>query len=164
MVISVKLPKRSLNLVRLYRPPGLLVSELLDDYSSLVKFVQSLAPDPVFVGDCNIDVGKSSSKVANIVAQHIYFLAHLKGGILDHIITPNDSHLIDSVRISDCMSDHMCLLVRFNCGTDAVVPATHISNIRKRDMPKFKHDLLNSELLKGQASSLGLLYDQYSTV
>ena len=83
-----------------------------------------------------------------------------------NIITPNDSNLIDSVQISDCMSNHMCLLDRFNYGTDAVVPDTPISfrQYHKIDMLKFKHELLNSELLRSHASSLDPLYDQYSTV
>ena len=114
---------------------------------------QSLVPDPVIVGDFNIDVGKSSSKVVNYksflssfnLTQHIDFFTHLKGGILDHIITPNHSNLLYAVRISDCMSGHMCLLARFNCGTDAVVPDTQISfrQYQKIDMPKFKHELLS---------------------
>ena len=54
----------------------------------------------------------------------------------------------------------MCFLARFNCGTNAVVPDTPISfrKYKKIDIPKFKHDLLNYELLKSQASSLGPLY------
>ena len=47
-----------------------------------------------------------------------------------------------------------------------ILPTQSISfgQYQKKDMPKFKHDLFNSKLLKGQASSLGPLYDQYSTI
>ncbi len=173
IALSVKLDHKCFNLVCIYRPPNQSVSKFLEDFSALVEFFQGLAPDTVFIGDFNIDLNKSSTDITNYkgvlasfnLKQHVDFLTHLRGGILDHLISPSGSGLIHKVCISDCFSDHMCLSAILNCTSPNIEPPTTITyrQFQKINMSKLKDDLSKSDLIIKPESSLDSLFDQYQS-
>ena len=70
----------------------------------------------LIVGDINIDPKKHtlSNRYTSLLEefelkQHVDFLTHILGNTLDHLITPEPSQLVKSLKISDCFSDHMVI-------------------------------------------------------
>ena len=126
LVVNCKFKGRSVNFVSVYRPPGQ-ANQFLKDFTSFFDFLLALSPEPVLIGDFNIDPVKHASTYVRYIellggfnlTQHVAVLTHIHGGVLDHFITFQVSDLLDKkIVMNDCLSDHMCPLACLNANVN----------------------------------------------
>ena len=115
--------KKWFNFVFVYRPPYVLVSRFLEDFATLIEFLQSLLLKlPLLVNSTLTSINKML-----MFQSTLHFLPHstlnLHGEILDHVVTQVDSGLIKSLI------------------TDEQTTFSY-RQFNKIDLPKLKEDLL----------------------
>ena len=134
-----------------------------------------MSPEPVLIGDFNIDPVKHASTYAHYIellrgfnlTQHVAALTHIHGGVLDHFITLGDSDLLDKkIVINDCLSDHMCLLacLNANLNSSSTPKSYSFRKYNSIDLTALKKELSSTQLITSPClTSCADLYDQYAT-
>ena len=169
ILLHVALPDRSIHIACIYRPPGT-DQYFLQHFSDLLSYLNSLKQDFIIVGDINIDPNTHclANRYNSILEeyelkQHVDFLTHLQGRTLDHLITPISSSLVKSVKISDCLSDHMVISAELNTIQTAPEKKTiWFRKFHKINRVQLCSDLKSSDLVKNPtSSSCAALYKKY---
>ena len=110
------------NKVRLaiiYRPPSSNNRLFLRELATLLEDQSLSGPELLIAGDVNIDLSTNSSFSKEYLQildsfsmeQHVRHPTHVKGGILDHIVTGAKSRFnVSEIEVGDLVSDHHILL------------------------------------------------------
>jgi hypothetical protein len=154
---ELKLGSLSTLLIALYRPPNASHSQFENDFSQLISSLLS-RENYIVCGDFNLNVSLPSPSSPACDAshddlffhslnlrQHVNDATHLKGKILDLILTQFDSSLVESVHVVDGVSDHSAVLFSLACPLNPTTAPTHISK-------KLYHQIDESAFLHGVSS------------
>ncbi len=175
-IVSVDFGKVKLNLVTIYRPPGIdTLPNFFDQFPSLLSRINTLQSSYVIVGDFNIWVDVADSQYTQSfneildnfgLKQHITGSTHELGHTLDLFITPEDcKHPPTSLSVTEKLSDHFSITAKFDL-TIPPVPLKRITYrpIKKINMAQFQSDLAESDLIKNPCKMATTLYNQFHAV
>ena len=126
-----------------------------------------MSPEPVLIGDFNIDPVKHASMYAGYIellhgfnlTQHVAVLTHFHGGVLDHCITLGESDLLDKkIVINDCLSDHMCLLacLKANVNPSSSPKSYSFRKYNSIDLTALKKELSSTQLITSPVVICGI--------
>ena len=165
-----------LRIVVIYRPPQstlnkMTKSQLIDEFSEYLETLSASSGRLLICGDFNINWGDRNDnickKLYNILEafnlqQHIKNPTHKSGHLLDYIIS--DDRLINSVSVSDFISDHCALHVTIACTRDH--PGQ--KRITYRCMKNIDSDQLSTDIskidFKTDCDDVDIVVDNYDTV
>lgn len=171
--LAVKLVGReySVVVVGVYRPPGEVTTDLIEQLSDLFDQITSLDCKFIVVGDFNVPgpaSGQLDRRVTDVFAQHglrqhVSVPTHVGGNILDLILTPDDdvsSRLVSELLITSvCFSDHHLLSCRLDVPLAPPVTTTYsYRQVRKIDTVAFCRDILCSGLYSSTTTDV----DEYA--
>ena len=161
-----------LRILVIYRPPQKSLLEFYDEFSTLLEQT-CLGGSPVIItGDFNIHYDKDNAHryidtiSAFNLTQHVDRPTHVKGHIIDHIITRNsDSIMLQDIVVGDLLSDHYMLMTRLS--VPKPVPLTKTVTFRKLkdiDMDSFRQDIVSSNLCRNYKDmNIDVLVETYYT-
>ena len=165
-----------LRIVVIYRPPQSTLnkmskSQFIDDFSEYLEALSASSGRLLICGDFNINWADSNDnickKLFNILEafnlqQHIKNSTHKSGHLLDYIIS--DGQLINSVSVSDFISDHCALHATIACTRDH--PGQ--KKITYRCMKNIDSDQLSADIskidFKTDCDNVDIVVDNYDTV
>lgn len=120
LVTLVSGPSTALNLVILYRPPPspincLTHSDFQEEFSDFITTLNSSLSRVLIIGDFNVHWESTSCSYATYLCdqllssnftQHVSGPTHTDGHTIDLVISLVNDNLIDTVQVSDQISDH----------------------------------------------------------
>ncbi len=173
LITPVDFGKVKINIVTVYRPPG--SPEFLDQLQDLLSDVTALQSSFILTGDLNmhLDVAdnpetlKFNEILQNFnLKQHVTTSTHIQGHTLDVFITPEDCNYIVDMSVSDGISDHLLITatLSFKIPNTSNHTTSTFRPIKKINLPAFKSDLAESDLIKNPATTASSLYNQYHSV
>ena len=174
LIVSVSLHKTCINFVVIYRPPSISVSKFLHDFTNLSEHLISLRNPFVLLGDFNSHVDNPNNSSARqfldllksfSLQQLVNEPTHLKGQILDLIITPDSIHVrLSMPRTEDLISDHFmvtCDLNTFN-GPQKNTKTLSFRKTSQSDIISFRADLNKSDRVQNLSDNLDQSVTQYN--
>ena len=142
------------------RPPNSLVTEFLDDFLSLVKFLGARPSPTVLRGDFNIytctqtytPVLLNNLHLLDSVGlqQHIDFPTHLHGHIHDLLILQHGIDMTHNFNSRDQFSDHCCITANPNTVSHKptqIKTRVKFINFKKLNLDALRQDLVSCDLL-----------------
>ena len=171
----------TLNVLCVYRPPpskknGLTFKMFLDEFSELLDTLAVSSGKLLIVGDINVhwDNETDANRTAlfdllssHELIQHIKEATHLKGHILDVVVTRSSDTLLHSSSVGELFSDHHIQ----DCRLQTAKPSYPRKNITYRkikdiDLSQFKTDIVNhlESVCHDSLSDLVNGYDSLQTV
>jgi hypothetical protein len=137
-------------LVVIYRPPNCCLSSFYEEFSELCELFAS-HDEFIALGDFNLDI--VPNMIIPLRFQHILTdfkliqsvveATHVKGKILDLLITRSGSHVLNSISVKEGLSDHLRVDFLLNIPQHTKRPTISYSfrKISAINMPHFKDDL-----------------------
>jgi hypothetical protein len=147
---------KSVLFILIYRPPRKSISIFLDHICSLCNLLNDY-DEIVLLGDFNLSHSNAASLNAFLsdvlvtfnLTQHVSKPTHVKGGILDLIITRDNSSIIKSVNVVSGISDHEAVLFDLDCSCSCSSNTIFTKSISYRnfkliDVPSFSSALTHT--------------------
>jgi len=158
----------------IYRPPtNSSVSAFLEEIYSYIDCQATSKQKRIFVGDFNIhfdnNQNRNAEKFKDILEstnlrQHVSKPTHVKGHLLDLIITNVDEDIVTNIQhYPPAISDHTP--ITFNLQAAKPPPVTQTIRYRKLkhiDIESFQLDIQNSELIKKPKCDVNEFVNQYN--
>ncbi len=163
-----------LRLAIIYRPPSSETRLFLRELTSLFEDQSLSGPQLLIAGDVNINLSTSSPLVKDYLQildsfsmqQHVRDPTHVKGGILDHVISSSKSKLIVSeIVVGDLLSDHHVLSTTLSFSKPSphsrTVTFRKIANI---NVQSFRSDIKQTNIYRNHSKmDLDSLISSYNT-
>ena len=161
-------------LVVVYRPPSSSVTTFIDEFTSLLESCVLDGHPIILSGDFNIhwdnQENSSTRQIRDLfeafgLQQHVSESTHIKGHILDYIVTRDTDNLqISDICVGDMISDHNLVSCSFLFSKPHQKPRViSYRRIKDIDIDLLKADLSDSPLLQNhEASSLDDLVAMYN--
>ena len=172
--VRVKSDSEYITLIAIYRPPGFITSEFLNDFSLFLEHY-SLRKDRILMcGDFNVHVNdKDSAAVSKFcdqlsafeLKQHVHVPTHTSGHTLDLVITRYDDPLITSPVAIELFSDH--LAVRFDYilkQNDQKTQNITYRKLKQINIDSFREDLSDLKHLIACEKDIDSLVNGYNVI
>ena len=170
-LVKIDFGKIQFNIVTIYRPPNLSISQFFEQFQDLLSNLITLQSSFIITGDFNIhvdDVLKTNIQTFNAVLdtfnlkQHVNFATHIKGHTLDLFITPEECKYKIKIESTEILSDHFSVTATIDFVIPILPPKTITYRaVNKINLAQFKNDLAKSDLLTSTCSNASSLYQLY---
>ena len=159
IVVDVDCYDKRFLLMVVYRAPNVAINTFLSDFSQVIEQFMSKSSDFVIVGDFNIQMDQPQAhdtmcfinflESCNLI-QHVVSPTHIKGHVLDLVITRSSMDIIKSVDVFDpAISDHSLITCSLEI-SKPVRPQRSVAfrRIKNKDCEHFRQDIRCSALSK----------------
>ena len=177
MDVCLRSDSKLIRLIVIYSPPKTKASEItqfFSEFSTLIEVLSVAEGHLVVTGDFNLQLDQGSARVVTFkcllssvgLIQHICVETHIKGHILDLLISRQCENLISSVKVSPYLpSDHYVI----TCGLAIPRPSAPrqiriFRQLKAIDISSFCEDIKSSPLILHPADDLNNLVAQYDDV
>ena len=172
--VLLKSKKDSVTLGVLYRPPsGNSVTAFIEELTSYLDTHSLTNRKFLLIGDFNFHMdnirNKDSAKLLDVLhsmnlQQHVQQPTHIKGHLLDLIITRSNEDIVDTIHYHPMLiSDHAPLTFHILAAKPpAVRKAISFRKIRDINLKEFEKDILESDLVTCPSDDINELVKQYN--
>ena len=157
-IVDINATSPNFKLILVYRPPSKSVQMFISDLNELLESHSLSGPPLLISGDMNINLLNDSAETSKYrdvldsfsLVQHVRDSTHIKGGLLDHVISKEESALrISNVDVSDLISDHHMV----SCHISVRLLKQHVRTVSFRkisdiNVDDFKMDIKGTNIYK----------------
>ena len=173
-IVDLNCTSNILRLAVIYRPPSVDTRLFLEEFASLLEYHSLSGPPLLIAGDMNINLSMTSPISKEYMGildsftmeQHVRYATHVKGGLLDHVITSATSTLtVSEVVVGDLLSDHHVLYSTLSFRKPKPESRTvSFRKIAEIDVSAFRSDIKQTNIYKYHSEmDLNTLINNYNT-